>query len=130
MVKGFYQNVINRIQEESFSPKLINISSRFLNLFSSATFNLGFIHLPLGFCSLNKKDNFKNLSGIIQQHLEQHSLSLVVFADDLERCSKNKLYIFIQMMHTICTKNITIVVSGSREILEYPADVQLRSIVE
>ncbi|MDG5816458.1 P-loop NTPase fold protein [Chitinispirillales bacterium ANBcel5] len=132
IIRGFYNALVELIKMEGLYPKLWNVSSKFQKIFSgvqmkAAPFSISFKDYFGKTCNTT----FEKLSVLIEEHLEAMNLNLVLFIDDLERCSINKKYIFLQLTQTIQRlKRVKIIVSGTPGMFSYVPSVELRSIVE
>ena len=124
--KNFFSNFLTGIKN-AFQTNNIPTPDALLNQWKISVLQLGIpISLGIQFSMEDSNTNLENLKEELGNWLCNNNLKLVIFIDDLDRCSKQEIWLtFILVRHFANIKNIFFIIAYSKEELVNKFDTDI-----
>ncbi len=128
VIVGFFKSITDTLSQDYFIHDLNGFPGEFVALMDSAKSQISFLNIFTPFFAMfGAKQDFDSLSKTVKQYADLLKIKVVVFVDDLDRCSPEIRKVLFQLLNHKDTQDLQscvhVVIAASAEELFAPGAV-------
>ena len=128
VIVGFFKSITDTLSQDYFIHDLNGFPGEFVALMDSAKSQISFLNIFTPFFAMfGAKQDFDSLSKTVKQYADLLKIKVVVFVDDLDRCSPEIRKVLFQLLNHTDTQDLQscvhVVIAASAEELFAPGAV-------